>query len=109
MSESGAYAYPVQALNLRELVNDIIDGVPDLVSYCPLCASGVTYSWEVKGSVLVFGNTSGFYQSDQVMFDLQTGSYGRASASPAPTCVGVRRRSGGTTLSSCGAGYKFDR
>ena len=75
MSESGAYAYPIKVLNLQELVNDVIDGVPVLVSYCPLCASGVVYSREVEGRALLFGNTSALFQSDLVMFDHQTGSY----------------------------------
>ena len=74
-SQSGAYAYPVNVLNSRELVNDVIDGVPVLVSYCPLCASGVVYSREVEGRTLLFGNTSALFQSDLVMFDHQTGSY----------------------------------
>ncbi|MFQ5882040.1 MAG: DUF3179 domain-containing protein [Candidatus Methylomirabilales bacterium] len=75
VSESGAYAYPVKTLNFRELVNDTIEGVPILVSYCPLCASGVVYSRKVNGKTLLFGNTSALYQSDMVMFDHQTGSY----------------------------------
>lgn len=75
MSESDAYAYPVKVLNFQELVNDVIDGVPLLVSYCPLCASGVVYSREVEGRTLLFGNTSALFQSDLVMFDHQTGSY----------------------------------
>ena len=76
ISESGVpYAYPLKILNFRELVNDEIDGVPILVSYCPLCASGVAYSREVEGRTLLFGNTSALYQSDLVMFDHETGSY----------------------------------
>lgn len=76
VSESGsAFAYPVRMLNLHEIVNDVIDGVPVLISYCPLCASGVVYSRELDGDVLLFGNTSALYESDLVMFDHNTGSY----------------------------------
>ena len=75
VSKGDAYAYPVKVLNFRELVNDVIDGLPVLVSYCPLCASGVVYSRQVDGETLLFGNTSALYQSDLVMFDHQTGSY----------------------------------
>ena len=74
-TEEGAYAYPAKMLNLHEIVNDHIDGVPVLVSYCPLCASAVVYSRELDGRVLVFGNTSALYESDMVMYDHQTGSY----------------------------------
>jgi len=34
ISERGAYVYPVKILNLHEIVNDVIDRVPFLVSYC---------------------------------------------------------------------------
>ncbi len=75
VSGDDAYAYPIDVLNLHELVNDEIDGVPVLISYCPLCASGVVYNRELEGETLLFGNTSALYQSDLVMYDHQTGSY----------------------------------
>ena len=74
-SPGGAYAYPIKMLNFHEIVNDVIDGVPILVSYCPLCASAVVYNRSLDGQVLVFGNTSALYESDMVMYDHQTGSY----------------------------------
>ena len=74
-SGNGAYAYPVKMLNLHEIVNDVIDGGPVLISYCPLCASGVVYSRVLDGETLVFGNTSALYESDLIMFDWETGSY----------------------------------
>jgi hypothetical protein len=70
-----AYAYPVNVLDFHELVNDVIEDVPVLITYCPLCFSGVVYSRELDGRVLTFGNTSALYQSDLVMYDHQTGSY----------------------------------
>ena len=74
-SGSGAYAYPVNVLDFHEIVNDVIDGVPVLITYCPLCFSGVVFNRELDGRVLTFGNTSALYQSDLVMYDHQTGSY----------------------------------
>ncbi len=74
-TESGAYAYPIGVLNFRELVNDVIDGVPVLITFCPLCASGVIFDRRLDGQTLLFGNTSALYQSDLVMYDHQTGSY----------------------------------
>ena len=70
-----AFAYPVNVLDLHEIVSDVIEGVPVLVTYCPLCFSGVVYSRELDGRLLTFGNTSALYQSDLVMYDHQTGSY----------------------------------
>ena len=74
-SATGAYAYPIKVLNVHEIVNDVIDGVPVLITYCPLCASGAVFSRELDGETLLFGNTSALYQSDLVMYDHGTGSY----------------------------------
>lgn len=69
------YAYPVKILDLHEIVNDDLDGIPVLISYCPLCRSGVVFDRRVAGQELEFGNTSALFESDLVMFDRQTGSY----------------------------------
>ncbi len=70
-----AYAYPLKILNYHEIVHDLVDDVPILVSYCPLCASAVVYDRRLDNRMLVFGNTSALYESDMVMYDHQTGSY----------------------------------
>ncbi|MEE8046378.1 MAG: DUF3179 domain-containing protein [Dehalococcoidia bacterium] len=76
VSDAGqAYAYPIKFLNFHELVNDEIDGVPVIITYCPLCGSGVIFDRRIDGETLVFGNTSALYNSDMVMFDHKTGSY----------------------------------
>ena len=41
---TAAYAYPLKMLNFHEIVNELIDGVPVLISYCPLCGSGVVFA-----------------------------------------------------------------
>ncbi len=71
----GAFAYPFRILNFHEIVNDVIDGTPILISYCPLCASAIVYSRVTQSDALLFGNTSALYESDLVMYDHQTGSY----------------------------------
>jgi len=75
VSGEDAYAYPINVLNSREIVNDEINGLPVLITYCPLCFSGVVFSRDLDGRLLTFGNTSALYQSDLVMYDHQTGSY----------------------------------
>ncbi|MDE0220820.1 MAG: DUF3179 domain-containing protein [Spirochaetaceae bacterium] len=70
-----ALAYPVRILNFHEIVNETVDGVPILISYCPLCGSGIVYDRRLDGRELVFGNTSALYESDMVMYDRQTLSY----------------------------------
>ena len=69
------YAYPVKILNFHEIVNDEIDGIPVLVSYCPLCRSGVVFDRRLGGRTLSFGNTSALYENGMVMVDRQTDSF----------------------------------
>lgn len=70
-----AWAYPIRILNFHEIVNDNLGGEPVLISYCPLCFSGIVYSRRLGDQVLTFGNTSALYNSDMVMLDYEMGSY----------------------------------
>ena len=74
-ADGQAYAYPARILDVHEIVNDELGGRPILISYCPLCRSGIVYDRTLDGQVLSFGNTSALYQSDLVMFDRETLSY----------------------------------
>ena len=69
------YAYPFQILNFHEFVNEEIDGVPVLISYCPICRSAIVFDRRVDGTTLTFGNTSAVYESAAVAYDTNTGSY----------------------------------
>ncbi len=68
-------AYPLSILLWHEIVNDVIGGVPVLVSYCPLCNSGVVFDRRLDGRVLSFGNTGRLRHYDMVMYDHQTESW----------------------------------
>ncbi len=70
-----ARAYPLRILLWHEIVNDVVGGVPVLVSYCPLCNSGVVYDRRVGGEVLDFGNTGLLRHHDMVMYDRQSESW----------------------------------
>lgn len=70
-----ARAYPLRILLWHEIVNDVVGGVPVLVSYCPLCNSGVVYDRRLGGEVLVFGNTGRLRHFDMVMYDRQSESW----------------------------------
>lgn len=74
-SRGQAWAYPIRILNFHEIVNENLDGEPVLISYCPLCYSGIVYSRRLGDRLLTFGNTSALYDSDMVMLDYETGSY----------------------------------
>jgi hypothetical protein len=70
-----AYAYSIAILNFHEIVNDTLGGRAVVITYCPLCRSGVVYERTLDGQVLTFGNSSALFQNDLVMFDRQTTSY----------------------------------
>jgi len=68
-----ARAYPLAIMNWHEVVNDEFDG-PLLVTYCPLCGSGVTAERRVDGEPTTFGVSGYLWKSDLVMYDEATGS-----------------------------------
>ncbi len=66
-----ARAYPLGILTQHEIVNDVVGGVPVVVTYCPLCNSGLAFERTVGGEVLTFGTSGRLYQSNLVMYDRQ--------------------------------------
>ena len=68
-------AYPLRILLWHEIVNEEIGGAPVLISYCPLCNSGVVFDRRIDGKVLDFGNTGRLRHKDMVMYDKQTESW----------------------------------
>jgi len=73
--DGDARAYPLRMLLWHEIVNDMVGGVPVLVSYCPLCNSGVVYDRRVDGQAVQFGNTGRIRHADMVMYDRRTESW----------------------------------
>ncbi len=69
-----AKAYPVSILNWHEIVNDQIDGQALIVTYCPLCGSGMAFSARVEGRPLNFGVSGLLYNSDVLLYDRETES-----------------------------------
>jgi hypothetical protein len=69
-----ARAYPVAILNWHELVNDTLGGESILVSFCPLCGTGMIFDRSVAGSVRAFGVSGLLYQSDLLMYDRESES-----------------------------------
>jgi hypothetical protein len=68
-----ARAYPLRVLDWHEVVNDDLDG-PLLVTYCPLCGSGVTADRLVDGEPAVFGVSGWLFRSNLVLYDDATES-----------------------------------
>ncbi|MCP5120095.1 MAG: DUF3179 domain-containing protein [bacterium] len=69
-----ARAYPIQILLFHELVNDQFGDLPVLVSFCPLCNSGLIFDRRVDGVTYDFGVAGLLRRSDMVMYDRQTDS-----------------------------------
>ncbi len=70
-----ARAYPVRILVWHEIVNDIVGGVPVVVTYCPLCNSGLVFERSLDDRILDFGTTGKLRNSDLVMYDRQSESW----------------------------------
>ena len=70
-----AKAYPIKILNWHEIVNDSIGSQHYVVSYCPLCGSGMVFATNVGDSAaLNFGVSGLLYNSDVLLYDRQTAS-----------------------------------
>lgn len=69
-----ARAYPIRILNYHEIVNDIVGGEAIVISYCPLCGSGMAFNSEIDNKSLEFGVSGLLYNSDVLLYDRQTGS-----------------------------------
>lgn len=73
-----ARAYPLNILTMHEISNDVLSGIPILVTYCPLCNSAIVYNRVVnhKGikETLEFEASGMLRNSDMVMLDRKTES-----------------------------------
>ncbi|MDX8404904.1 MAG: DUF3179 domain-containing protein [Mariprofundus sp.] len=64
-----ARAYPIRILNWHEIVNDQIARQSLVVTYCPLCGSGMAFNSKDK-----FGVSGLLYQSDVLLYDRKSES-----------------------------------
>jgi hypothetical protein len=68
-------AYPLSVLIWHEIVNDVIAGVPVVVTFCPLCNAAGVFDRRVDGGTLDFGTMGKLRHSDLVIYDRQTESW----------------------------------
>ncbi|MBI5620927.1 DUF3179 domain-containing protein [Candidatus Gottesmanbacteria bacterium] len=66
--------YPFQILVWHEIVNDTVNGKRVLVTYCPLCLSGIVFDPLVNGQRVEFGTSGKLWNSNLVMYDRKTDS-----------------------------------
>jgi len=69
-----AKAYPIFIMNYHEIVNDRFGDQPVVVTYCPLCGSGIAFDAEVEGKARTFGVSGLLYNSDVLLYDRQINS-----------------------------------
>lgn len=67
-------AYPVRILNYHEIINDFFLQKAVVITYCPLCGSGIAYSAEINGKNTTFGVSGLLYNSDVLLYDRETDS-----------------------------------
>ena len=67
--------YPLQILVWHEIVNDSVAGDPLLITYCPLCGSGIAFERVLDGKAVEFGTSGKLYNSNLVMYDRKTDTY----------------------------------
>lgn len=69
-----AKAYPIRILDRHEVVNDRFGDEAVVVTYCPLCFSGMAFTTHFSGVDLDFGVSGLLYNSDVLLYDYATGS-----------------------------------
>ena len=69
-----AKAYPIRILDRHEVVNDKFADEGVVVTYCPLCFSGMAFSISTDSIARTFGVSGLLFNSDVLLYDHQTGS-----------------------------------
>jgi len=67
-------AYPVQFLNLVEIVEHVVAGRDVLVCWCPLCGTGVVHGRRIDDRVLTFGHAGWLWHNAYLLYDRETDS-----------------------------------
>ncbi len=64
-----ARAYPVRFMRWHEVVNDVVGGVPVLVTYSPLCDAAVASVRRIDNEILEFGHSGLIFNSNTLLYD----------------------------------------
>ena len=67
-------AYPINILNWHEVVNDRFNEESVVITFCPLCGSGMAFLAVIDGETHTFGVSGLLYNSDVLLYDRQTQS-----------------------------------
>ena len=66
--------YPYNSIVWHEIVNDVVNGKPLVVTFCPLCGSAIVFDAQVNGKAEQFGVSGKLYNSNLLMYDKTTES-----------------------------------
>ncbi|NIM58240.1 MAG: DUF3179 domain-containing protein [Candidatus Aminicenantes bacterium] len=66
--------YPYNILVWHEIVNDSLNGMDIVVTFCPLCGSAIVFNANLNGEKLLFGVSGKLYESNMLMYDKRTES-----------------------------------
>lgn len=82
-----ARAYPIHLLERHQVVNDRFQATPIAVTFDPIAGTPIVYQRSVNGRVLTFGISGLIYNSNFLLYDLETESLwsqflGKAIAGP---------------------------
>jgi hypothetical protein len=72
--DGAARAYPIRILDWHEIVNDSFGNEDVVVSYCPLCGTGMAFDANVAGKSRKFGVSGLLYNSDVLLYDRESES-----------------------------------
>jgi len=64
-----AKAYPIAILNWHEIVNDVIGKQNVVITYCPLCGTGMAFEARLGSREMQFGVSGLLYNSDVLLYD----------------------------------------
>lgn len=67
-----AKAYPIRILNWHEVINDRFGAEDVVVTFCPLCGSGMAFKSNAGSRALRFGVSGLLYNSDVLLYDRET-------------------------------------
>jgi len=90
-ADGRARAYPLSVLTIHEIVNDEFGG-PLLVTYCPLCRSGLVAERVVDGAATDFGVTGLLWRPERIRAENSVAdgrAFGAAGSAGADAEVGV--------------------
>lgn len=61
--------YPYLILVWHEIVNDTVGSQPVLITYCPLCLTGIVFERKLEGQAVEFGTSGKLWKSNLVMYN----------------------------------------